>query len=135
MSWRLASLENPAALRRDQPLPASAQIAVTIPPPSNSSASLSLSDTTVRARLHHHGFGRGSVARPQWTAGITPVRMQRISANAFDPLKDVCVSFSLPAWQVVPVGYVAGFGVGDVTVDLRDPAQRHEPALLLSGEL
>lgn len=34
-----------------------------------------------------------------------------------------------------PVGQVAGFGVRDMTVDLRNPAQRHKPTPLLPAEL
>jgi hypothetical protein len=58
-----------------------------------------------------------------------------VSARAFNPFKGVRISFSLQGWQVVPVGYVAGLPVWDVTVDLRDPAQRDEPALLLMVSL
>src|SRR5580658_2670386 len=53
----------------------------------------------------------------------------------FDVLEDVGVGFLLPGGQVVPVGDVGGLGVGEVLVDLGDPAQGDEAALLGAGEL
>lgn len=51
----------------------------------------------------------------------------------FDVLEDVGVGFLLPVGEVVPVSDVGGFGVGDVFVDLSDPAQRYEAAFLGAG--
>jgi hypothetical protein len=53
----------------------------------------------------------------------------------FDALEDVRVGLLLPFGQLVPVGDVGRFWVGDVLVDLADPAQGDEVAFLGSGEL
>src|SRR6266702_4380410 len=52
-----------------------------------------------------------------------------------NPLKDVRVGLPLPLRQLVPVGHIRRFRVRNVLVDLGDPAQGHEPALLLTAEL
>ena len=58
-------------------------------------------------RHHCQGSTTPSRIRPRFGSRasmdgtITPVWMQRVSANAFDPFKDICVSFSLPGRQVV----------------------------------
>jgi hypothetical protein len=52
-----------------------------------------------------------------------------------DVLEDVGVGLLLPFGKQVPVSDVGGLGVGDVLVDLGDPAGGDEAALLLAGEL
>lgn len=52
----------------------------------------------------------------------------------FDGVEDVGVSVLLPFGEIVPVGYVTWLGVGDVFVNLRDPAGSDEPAALFAGE-
>jgi hypothetical protein len=53
----------------------------------------------------------------------------------FDAFEDVRVGFTLPFLHVVPVGDIGRLRVGNVLVDLTDPAGRDEAALLGPGEL
>src|SRR5690242_12650883 len=57
------------------------------------------------------------------------------SGELLDVLEDVGVGLLLPIGELIPVGDVRGLGVGDVLVDLGDPAGGDEAALLLAGEL
>ncbi|WP_185444978.1 hypothetical protein [Kribbella qitaiheensis] len=49
-------------------------------------------------------------------------------------VEDVGVGLLLPVGEVVPVGNVGRLGVWDVFVDLADPAEGYEAALLGAGE-
>lgn len=52
----------------------------------------------------------------------------------FDVLEDVGVCLLLPLGEVGPVCHVGRFGVGDVLVNLGDPANGDEAAFLLAGQ-
>ena len=73
------------------------------------------------------GLSQGVVARvspPDWRS-VEHARqgspLPRCGNVARDCVEDVRVGLLLPCGQVLPVGDVAGLGVGEVLVDLRDP--------------
>jgi len=72
------------------------------------------------------GAGAGT---PGSADGLALVRM------GLDVLEDVGVGLLLPGGELVPVGDVGGLGIGEVLVDLTDPAEGDEAALLGAGEL
>lgn len=72
--------------------------------------------------------------RPEDLAGPLTER-GRLGRGGLDGLENVGVGLALPVRQFLPIGDIRGFRVGDVLVDLSDPAQGHEAALLVSRQL